>query len=40
MEHLNLVRRSRRTLIVAAILAVVALLVPLWAGGLASANPS
>ena len=40
MEHLNLVRRSRRTLIVAAVLAVVALLVPLWAGGLASANPS
>lgn len=40
MEHLNLVRQSRRTLIVVAVLAVVALLVPLWAGGLASANPS
>ncbi|MGH9290764.1 MAG: alpha/beta fold hydrolase [Acidimicrobiales bacterium] len=40
MEHLNQVRRSRRTLIVAAVLAVVALLVPLWVGGLASANPS
>jgi pimeloyl-ACP methyl ester carboxylesterase len=37
--HLNRVRRSRRTLIVAAVLAVVALLVPLWAGGLASAKP-
>jgi pimeloyl-ACP methyl ester carboxylesterase len=40
MEHLNRVRRSRRTLIVVAVLAVVALLVPLWVGGLASANPS
>jgi pimeloyl-ACP methyl ester carboxylesterase len=40
MEHLNRVRRSGRTLIAAAVLAVVALLVPLWVGGLASANPS
>lgn len=40
MEHLNRVRRSRRAVVVAAVLAVVALLVPLWAGELASANPS
>jgi pimeloyl-ACP methyl ester carboxylesterase len=39
MDHLNRARRSGRT-VVAAVLAVVALLVPLWAGGLASANPS
>jgi pimeloyl-ACP methyl ester carboxylesterase len=39
-EHLNRVRWSGRTRILAAVLAVVALLVPLWAGGLASANPS
>jgi pimeloyl-ACP methyl ester carboxylesterase len=37
--HLNRVRRSGRALIVAAVLAVVALLVPQWVGGLASANP-
>ena len=40
MEHLNRVRRSARTGVAAAVFAVVALLVPLWAGGLASANPS
>jgi pimeloyl-ACP methyl ester carboxylesterase len=42
MEHLKRMRRSGRTLIVAtaAAIAVVALLVPLWAGGLASATPS
>jgi pimeloyl-ACP methyl ester carboxylesterase len=39
MEHLNRARRTGRTLIGAAVLAVVALLVPLWAGGLASASP-
>jgi pimeloyl-ACP methyl ester carboxylesterase len=39
-EHLNRVRWSGRTRILAAVLAVVAVLVPLWAGGLASANPS
>jgi pimeloyl-ACP methyl ester carboxylesterase len=39
MEHLNRMRRSRRIL-VAAVVAVVALLVPLSVGGLASANPS
>jgi pimeloyl-ACP methyl ester carboxylesterase len=38
--HLNRVRWSGRTRILAAVLAVVALLVPLWVGGLASANPS
>jgi pimeloyl-ACP methyl ester carboxylesterase len=40
MQHLNPVHRSGRTFILAAVLAVVALLVPPWAGGLASANPS
>ena len=40
MEHLNRARRSGRTVVAAAVLAVVALLVPLGAGGLASANPS
>src|SRR5215471_2821334 len=40
MEHLTRVRRSGRTVVVAAVLAVVALLVPLWSGGLASAAPS
>ena len=40
MEHPNRVQRSARTLIVAAVLAVVALLVPPWLGGLAAANPS
>ena len=40
MEHPNRVRGSGRTLILAAVFAVVALLVPLWVGGLASANPS
>ncbi len=40
MEHLNRVHRSGRTVIVAAVLTVVALLVPLWVGGQASANPS
>ena len=40
MEHVHRVGRSGRTLIAAAVLAVVALLVPLWVGGLASANPS
>jgi len=40
MEQLNRVRRSGRTLIVAAVLAVVALLIPLGLGGLASADPS
>jgi pimeloyl-ACP methyl ester carboxylesterase len=38
MEHLNPVRRSRRTVV--AVLAVVALLVPLWVSGPASASPS
>jgi hypothetical protein len=40
MEHLYRARRTGRLLIVAAVLAVVALLAPLWAGGLASASPS
>jgi pimeloyl-ACP methyl ester carboxylesterase len=40
MEHLNRMRRSGRTPVVAVIVAVMALLAPLWAGGLASANPS
>jgi pimeloyl-ACP methyl ester carboxylesterase len=40
MEHLNRARRSGRPVMVAAVLAVVALLAPLWAGGLASASPS
>jgi pimeloyl-ACP methyl ester carboxylesterase len=40
MEHLNRARRSGRIRIVAAVLAVGALLVPQWAGGLASASPS
>jgi pimeloyl-ACP methyl ester carboxylesterase len=42
MEHLKRMRRSGRTLIVAtaAAVAVLALLVPLWAGGLASATSS
>jgi pimeloyl-ACP methyl ester carboxylesterase len=40
MEHLNRVRRSGRTFIVAAVLAVVALIIPPWLGGLAAANPS
>jgi len=40
MEHLNRARPAGRTLIVAAILAVVALLVPPWLGGLAAANQS
>jgi pimeloyl-ACP methyl ester carboxylesterase len=40
MEHVNRVRTSRRTSLVAANLAVVSLLVPLWVGGLASASPS
>lgn len=39
MDRLNWAHRSGRTLIVAAVLAVVALLVPPWTGGLASANP-
>jgi pimeloyl-ACP methyl ester carboxylesterase len=39
MEHLNRVRRSGPTRILAAIGAVAGLLVPLWVGGLASANP-
>jgi hypothetical protein len=38
--HLNRVRRSGRALIVAAVLAVVALLVPQWVGGLASGEPA
>jgi pimeloyl-ACP methyl ester carboxylesterase len=40
MEHLSRARRSGATLVVAAVFAVVALLVPLGAGGLASAGPS
>jgi pimeloyl-ACP methyl ester carboxylesterase len=36
----GMVRPSRRTVTVGAVLAVVALLVPLWVGGLASASPS
>jgi pimeloyl-ACP methyl ester carboxylesterase len=40
MEHLNRARRTGRLVIVAAVLAVVALLAPMWAGGLASASPS
>jgi pimeloyl-ACP methyl ester carboxylesterase len=40
MEHLNGTRRTTRTLIAAAVFVVVALLVPLWVGGLASASPS
>jgi len=40
MDHLHRVRRSPRTRIAAAVLAVVAMLAPLWAGGLASANPA
>jgi len=40
MEHLTRVRRSGRTLVVAAVAAVVALLVPLWTGALASAAPT
>jgi pimeloyl-ACP methyl ester carboxylesterase len=39
-EHPDRVRGSGRTLIVAAVLAVVALLLPLWVGALASAKPS
>src|SRR5262245_64369054 len=39
MQHLIRVRLSGRTLFVAAVLAIVALLVPLWAGGLAGASP-
>ena len=38
--HMNRLGRSGRTPFLAAVLAVVALLVPLWAGGLASAKPS
>jgi pimeloyl-ACP methyl ester carboxylesterase len=37
---MNRLGRSGRTPFLAAVLAVVALLVPLWAGGLASAKPS
>jgi pimeloyl-ACP methyl ester carboxylesterase len=40
MEHPNRARPSGRTLIAAAAFAVVAVLVPLWVGGLASASPS
>jgi pimeloyl-ACP methyl ester carboxylesterase len=40
MEHLNRVRRRGGTFIVTAAFAVVALLVAVWAGGLASASPS
>jgi pimeloyl-ACP methyl ester carboxylesterase len=40
MDHLHRVRRSPRTRIAAAVLAVMAMLAPLWAGGLASANPA
>src|SRR5262249_32165578 len=40
MEHLHRVRPSGRTLVAAAVLAVVALLAPLLAGGLASASPA
>ena len=39
MEHLNRARRPGRVRLVAAVLAVGALLVPLGAGGLASASP-
>ena len=40
MDHLTPLRRSGPTRIVAAVVAVVALLVPLWMGGFAEANPS
>jgi pimeloyl-ACP methyl ester carboxylesterase len=40
MDHLKLLRRSGRTRLVAAVLAVVALLGPLWVSGSASADPS
>jgi pimeloyl-ACP methyl ester carboxylesterase len=40
MDHLYRVNRPGRTLIVAAVFALVALLVPLWMGALASASPS
>lgn len=40
MDHLNRVRRPRRTLVLAIVLAVVTLLVPSGVGGLASASPS
>ena len=40
MEHLHRVRPTGRTLVAAAVLAVVALLAPLWTGGLASASPA
>jgi pimeloyl-ACP methyl ester carboxylesterase len=40
MEHLHRVRPTGRTLVAAAVLAVVALLAPLWASGLASASPA
>jgi len=38
MQHLNRVRPFGRALFAAAVLSIVALLVPLWAGGLAGAN--
>jgi pimeloyl-ACP methyl ester carboxylesterase len=40
MQHPNRVRPSGRTLLIAAVLSVVALLVPTWAGGLAGAGPA
>ena len=40
MQHLNRVRPSGRTLLVAAVLAIVALLVPVWTGALAGASPA
>lgn len=40
MEHPNRARRPGRLVLAASVLAVVALAVPLWVGGLAAANPS
>ena len=40
MEHLHRIRPTGRTLVAAAVLAVVVLLAPQWAGGLASASPA
>jgi pimeloyl-ACP methyl ester carboxylesterase len=40
MQHLNRVRPSGRTLLVAAVLSIVALLAPMWAGALAGASPA
>jgi pimeloyl-ACP methyl ester carboxylesterase len=40
MQHLTRVRPSGRTLLVAAVLSIVALLAPMWAGGLAGASPT